>query len=393
MLTQQKITILVLKIYVHRLNIHVFGSSKLPNCLLNYSHHENTWFYVPSLTTTGWNPRIEGLRGFAILLVFASHLGKNEYHLWGSLGVSIFFVVSGYVITGSMSRQLVLTPLNQLDILTFLKRFYVRRARRLLPLASLVILVTLAISLLDPTADRKQYLLSSIFCALYVGNFFGFTFGYTDLAPALGHFWSLAVEEQFYFVWPIVFFISFKVRRHIVKFIYWLILGIVLIQFSHPLIAFAGKSVWTLPTTYFDLLLLGCILNLANQKIENVQGNRLFFLKLAGFLSLIYILFGLRFSITSPVSNFQYNLNFLLSGVLFVYALRANLFDNFILKFFGKISYSLYCIHWPLIVFSRNFLGGGLFIMICVAVISIILSMVSHKYFESKFYKPVSSIL
>lgn len=155
---------------------------------------------MPLVTAKGWDPRIEGLRGFAILLVVVHHLSDHGLHNWGALGVSIFFVISGYVITGSISRQLILHPDEHLNIQTFLKSFYVRRARRLLPLAVLVILTTFTISLLDPTADRRQYIWSSIFCLFYIGNLFGFAFSWNDLAPALAHFWSLAVEEQFYFL-------------------------------------------------------------------------------------------------------------------------------------------------------------------------------------------------
>lgn len=338
----------------------------------------------------GWNPRVEGLRGVAILLVFIFHLSNPGRHNWGALGVSIFFIISGYVITGSMSRQISQDTSNEIAMATFLQRFYIRRARRLLPLAITVIFITLAISLGDPTADKRQYWLSTIFCLLYVGNLFGFTFGYTDLAPGLGHFWSLAVEEQFYFVWPIVFWVAHRSFRRIAQFKYWIIFGIVLVELSHPLIAFAGVTVWTLPSTYFDLLLLGCALNLIKDKIENIRGGRLQLIRFVGCFSLFFIIFGSSFSASSLLSNFQYNFNFLLAGSIFIYALRSNLFDNFVLKFFGKISYSLYCIHAPLIVFCRNFLGDSAQLMFLAAAVSIVLSIVSHRYFESKFYKTVS---
>jgi peptidoglycan/LPS O-acetylase OafA/YrhL len=343
---------------------------------------------MQAIIAKGWDPRVEGLRGVAIVFVF--HLSGDAKHNWGALGVSIFFIISGYVITGSMTRQLSLDTSREIDMKKFLQRFYIRRARRLLPLAITVILITLVISLGDSTADRQQYVLSAIFCILYVGNFFGFTFGYSDLAPGLGHFWSLAVEEQFYFVWPIVFWLAHKSLRTISQFKYWIVLGVVLIEISHPLIAFAGVTVWTLPSTYFDLLLLGCALNLIKDEIEHIEGSKLIFIRVTGCLSLLFVIFGFSFSATSILSNFQYNFNFLLAGSLFIYALRSDLFDNFVLKFFGKISYSLYCIHAPLIVFCRNFLGDSAQLMVSVGAISIVLSMVSHRYFESKFYKPVS---
>lgn len=168
---------------------------------------------MENLRITGWDPKIEGLRGFSILLVFVPHLfGKNSYN-WGALGVAIFFVISGYVITGSITKQVITQSTDQISLISFLKVFYIRRGKRLLPLAIAVILSAFLISLFDPNSDKKQYFLSAIFCLLYIGNVFGFTFGYTDLAPALGHFWSLAVEEQFYFIWPILFFIAIKKNK------------------------------------------------------------------------------------------------------------------------------------------------------------------------------------
>jgi peptidoglycan/LPS O-acetylase OafA/YrhL len=332
---------------------------------------------------------VEGLRGFSILLVFVFHLSDVGAHNWGALGVSLFFIISGYVITGSMFRQLSASSSRSLDFSKFLMQFYTRRARRLFPLAIVVILSTLTISFFDPTSDKKQYILSSIFCLLYVGNLFGFTFGYSDLAPALGHFWSLAVEEQFYLLWPIIFYFALRNFDKIDHLLKWITLGIVLIEISHPLIALAGITVWTLPTTYFDLLLLGCALYLIHTRILNIEGRGLTTLYLAGAVSLALVIFGSRFSASSNLSNFQYNWNFLLTGILFIFGLRSNLFNNYIFRFFGKISYSLYCIHAPLIVFCKNFLGWNYLLVFLVAVASIALSALSYRYFEAKFYKPL----
>jgi len=341
---------------------------------------------MPSMTAVRWNPRVEGLRGFSILLVFVYHLGNPGRHNWGALGVGLFFIISGYVITGSLHRQLSSNPKLKNKTLQFLKDFYIRRTRRLLPLAFLIILLTLSLSFFDSTSDKKQYILSSIFCLLYIGNLFGFTFGYTDLAPALGHFWSLAVEEQFYFLWPIIFYFALK---HIKKtFVSWITFVILIIEISHPLISFTGVSVWTLPSTYFDLLLLGCALSLVNERLEGLCGGILKIIYLAGVCSLFFVVFGYKFSNLSFLSHFQYNFNFFFTGVLFIFCLRFNLFNNFLFRFFGKISYSLYCIHVPLIIFCKDFLGWNNKLMLFVAVIAVALAALSHRYFEVRFYKP-----
>ena len=341
---------------------------------------------MEKLRIAGWNPKIQGLRGFSIVLVFVGHLSGNNAHNWGPLGVAIFFVISGYVITESIARQVLNQNQEHISLLSFLQLFYLRRARRLLPLAFLVIISTFLISLYDPNADKKQYLLSAVFCLLYIGNLFGFTFGYTDLAPALSHFWSLAVEEQFYFIWPIVFFVAIKKFNKKSKLIYILMAVIAVIGMSHPLISLANKTVWTLPTTYFDLLLLGCLFNLIGSEIEKLCGFKLIMMQLAGLLSLALIILGSRISNFGLLSHFQYNANFILAGLLFVFALRSRFFDNRFLRYFGEVSYSLYCIHWPLIFFCRTYIGDHLLTMIFAAGVSIALSALSHKYFESRFY-------
>jgi peptidoglycan/LPS O-acetylase OafA/YrhL len=335
-----------------------------------------------------WNPRVEGLRGVSILLVFFAHINPDFKHKWGTLGVAIFFIISGYVITGSISRQISASTSHELILIIFLKKFYVRRARRLLPLAITIILLTLFTSLFDSSADKKQYILSAIFCLLYVGNIFGYTFGYTDLAPAIGHFWSLAVEEQFYFIWPILYFYAFKKFDRKMNTTKWAFIGILVITLSHPLIAATGKTPYTLPTTYFDLLLMGCCMSLMKDKIEELKGIRVIFINCVGFLSFLIIILSSSSFITSTSSLFYYNFNALLASSVFLFALKSNIFNRKVLRFFGKISYSLYCIHWPLFYFWRTFIGGGFFSMAAAGALSILISLLSQRYFETKFYQP-----
>ena len=113
---------------------------------------------MTKIKSSSWNPRVEGLRGVSILLVFFAHINPDNKHNWGTLGVAIFFIISGYVITGSISRQISASTSHELTLIIFLKKFYIRRARRLLPLAITVILLTLFTSLFDSSADEKQYI-------------------------------------------------------------------------------------------------------------------------------------------------------------------------------------------------------------------------------------------
>jgi peptidoglycan/LPS O-acetylase OafA/YrhL len=92
------------------------------------------------------------------------------------------------------------------------------------------------------------------------------------------------------------------------------------------------------------------------------------------------------------IGLFRYNLFGVLAAVIFVFSLNVNLLNNYVLRYFGKISYSLYCIHWPLFYFWRTFIGGGFMSMLCAGVLSILLSAFSYKYFESRFYSSQSRV-
>ena len=159
-----------------------------------------------------YRPDIEGLRGVAVCLVVAYHASPRRFH-GGFIGVDVFFVLSGYLITGLLVREI--TETGRLS----LAGFYARRARRLLPASALVFLGTiLACSLfLSPV---QQYHLgdSGSHTALYISNFWFLRQATNYFAPAIGnnpflHTWSLAVEEQFYLVWPMIVLLSLRGRR------------------------------------------------------------------------------------------------------------------------------------------------------------------------------------
>ncbi|MDQ6794744.1 MAG: acyltransferase, partial [Chloroflexota bacterium] len=145
----------------------------------------------------GFRPDIEGLRGVAVLLVVLFHAGIAGI-AGGFIGVDVFFVISGFLITGLLLREREQT--GSVDLL----RFYARRARRILPAAVVVIAITLpvAVLVLDPLS-RAPVIIDSLASALSIGNIrFAFVAG--DYFSTLGtpspflHFWSLGVEEQFY---------------------------------------------------------------------------------------------------------------------------------------------------------------------------------------------------
>ena len=174
--------------------------------------------YEPSTRRAGGAPPdarrddIEGLRAIAVLLVVAYHAGVRQVS-GGFVGVDVFFVLSGYLITGILLRQVMAT--GRVDYV----QFYARRMRRLLPAATLTLLVILAAgSLLLGPMERIEPSLSAVATALYSSNGFFLTRAVDYFAAAsetnpLLHTWSLAVEEQFYLIWPWLIVVGWKVGR------------------------------------------------------------------------------------------------------------------------------------------------------------------------------------
>jgi peptidoglycan/LPS O-acetylase OafA/YrhL len=160
---------------------------------------------VPS--SGSYRADLDGLRAISVLLVIAFHAGITQL-AGGFIGVDVFFVISGFLITGILLAEATKTRSISL------RNFYARRIRRLLPLSALVLVATvLAGIVFVPALDRGRLLGDARSAALYFSNwrFAGQATAYADIGPGdslFVHYWSLSIEEQFYLVWPLIILVT-----------------------------------------------------------------------------------------------------------------------------------------------------------------------------------------
>ncbi len=320
---------------------------------------------------------IDGLRAIAVLSVLFDHLGIRLFH-GGYIGVDIFFVISGYLITGIIVQEI---KGNEFSLV----RFYERRIRRIFPALFVALLFTvIASAILYDTGAFRDFGRSVVATTFFFSNIHFWTeTGYFD-APAqikpLLHTWSLAVEEQYYIVFPLL--MVFLVRYFKSK-IPYILGGITLISFGWNLYAlhYDASSAFYFSHLRAWELLIGGLLSL-----------NLIVVKPTPFISniLVWIGFGM---ILIPMFLYSSVTEFpgvaaaipVLGTALIIHVGKSNatfingLLGTSPLVFIGKISYSLYLWHWPLIIFSKYYaikklttleLSGIVFFTIVVAALS-----------------------
>lgn len=305
---------------------------------------------------------IQGLRAVAVGLVVLSHAGVSQFS-GGYVGVDVFFVISGFLITSLLLRELATT--GRLSV----RAFYGRRALRLLPASSLVIVVTLAGSWLFLSKARlAEYAGDAIGSALYAVNFrlaaAGTDYLAQDSPPSpFQHFWSLAVEEQFYLVWPLLLLLSWRVargrRRPIALALGVLCLGslalsVVVTNSSAPWAYFGS------PTRGWELG-VGALLALATTRLERLPA------ALAGPLTWLGLacvtLAAVWYDDGTPFPGYRALLPVLGAGLVLAggCAPAAHgagwLLGRRPLVWLGGLSYGWYLWHWPLLVIAPAALG------------------------------------
>ena len=338
-------------------------------------------------TSTPKITQIQGLRALAALLVTLFHA---KWVNGGFIGVDIFYVISGFLITGLLLREI-----ERTGTINF-KEFYARRFKRLLPTSFFVLLVTAVASWLLISATMRSSLGRDIIAAsLYVSNylFAWWQADYQNLdatpSPVI-HYWSLAVEEQFYLIWPLLilfFFIAAtKFKKKILLTL--LVATVTALSFVFSIYQTETSPIWafySLPTRAWELGLGALLVLLPPIKTKKLVG-------LLGFIFIIVSAFIFGETTAFPGVNAVLPV---LGTVMLISTINSwppflnDVANSRMFQWLGEISYPLYLWHWPLLVLPSTYFARPLAIYerILAIIATIILADLTHRFIEEPFRK------
>lgn len=352
-------------------------------------------------------PSIDSLRALAVLAVIIYHVDVN-YLPGGFLGVDLFFVLSGYLISSLIIKEYKKTgSLN-------LYNFYIRRARRLLPAVYFMITVVLVVMVMFNGVLLKKSHLDAIFGYIYSSNWW-YIFHKLDYFDSFGsqspfkHLWSLAIEEQFYMFFPLLFLLInrkkkdkdgfYKLNRNFL----YVILGLILVSLIAHIILFDINNISRIyfgtDTRAFSLLVgaVGAILypmDKLNTKITPQENLVYSVVSLISIAALITIMIY-----TSEYNTWLYRGGFLLVAILGIiiiissgkqHTIMAKLLSFKPVVFIGKISYSLYLWHFPVLVLTTPVSEIGkpnIFFVVLRVILTFILAIISYALVETPIRK------
>ena len=352
-------------------------------------------------------PSIDSLRALAVLAVIIYHVDVN-YLPGGFLGVDLFFVLSGYLISSLIIKEFRKTGTVNLY------NFYIRRARRLLPAVYFMITVGLVVMVLFNEVLLRKSHLDAIFGYIYSSNWW-YIFHKLDYFDSFGaqspfkHLWSLAIEEQFYMIFPLLFLLvngkkkskdgTYKLNKNFL----YVVLGLILVSLIAHILLFDINNISRIyfgtDTRAFSLLVgvVGAILypmERLHSKVTPQQNMIYSVVSLASIATLITVMVY-----TSEYNTWLYRGGFLLVAILGLiviissgkqHTLMSKLLSFKPIVFIGKISYSLYLWHFPILVLTTPVSEIGnpnIFFVILRIVLTFAVAIVSYVFVETPIRK------
>jgi peptidoglycan/LPS O-acetylase OafA/YrhL len=331
-----------------------------------------------------YRKEIDGLRALAVIPVIFFH-GDFEIFKRGFLGVDIFFVISGYLITTLIIKDLINKNFSILI-------FFERRARRILPALYFVMIATIPFSwVLLSRNELGSYIKSLAATSIFLSNFFFWTeipyfASESDLKPLL-HTWSLAIEEQFYIFFPLLLIFIWKFNKKLIIYFLLLILILSLLLCFFSLAKAPNANFYFTFTRIWELCVGGIVAYLIIKNRFNFSELFNNILSLFGLIIIIYSIFFYNFDSTSIPQAF---LPIIGSVFIIIFANKNTVVGKFLsLKVFtgvGIISYSLYLWHYPIFAFAKNsYHEIDLKLKFLIIFFSFIISVFSYKFIEKPF--------
>ncbi|PYE23557.1 peptidoglycan/LPS O-acetylase OafA/YrhL [Rhizobium sp. PP-CC-3A-592] len=335
---------------------------------------------VMSARHLDYRPDLDGLRALAIMPVLLFHADVSVFR-GGFVGVDVFFVLSGYFMARIILSDLVAGTFS-------FSAFYIRRIRRIIPALFTMMALTAVIAWFRLMPEEFRYFGDSVrAAALFTANIlFRQESGYFDISAEMKpllHTWSLSMEEQFYILFPISLFLAFTFAR---KFILHITGGLILVSFVACLWATTHSPEKAFFLLHFRVweLLIGALVAFAPR--PDYSARMAAGLGMAGLAAILAAIF--LYSDSTPFPG-PFAAIPVLGAALVIHAgsqswFPARLLTNGVSVFIGRISYSLYLWHWPVIVFYRYETGHGLTLAdtLIVVALSFVCAILSWRFIE-----------